>query len=172
MDYLVTMLPSEKCAPIIFGALYARSVPHILEHIFFSLDYKSFKTCMSVNKTWRELLSTERYKKRFEELLIEKKENEMKLFNACELGNAEEVKRLICDHMVNVDIVNEAEYFQPTPLMVAVRRGHYEIIKTLLEHGADIEKAGAYGHNPLMWAAISNIIFAVLVGNGVTPRKT
>ena len=34
-----------------FGVLSNKSVPHIVEKIFFSLDYKSFKSCMKVNKS-------------------------------------------------------------------------------------------------------------------------
>ena len=42
-----------------FDALLAKNVPHILEKIFLSLDYKSFMTCKEVSKTWRELLTSE-----------------------------------------------------------------------------------------------------------------
>ena len=73
------MESKETDVPGVFGPLSTRSVPHILEKIFFSLDYKSFKTCMKVNKAWRELLSTASYQKRLDDLLIEKKKNEKKL---------------------------------------------------------------------------------------------
>ena len=44
--------------------LFTRNVPHILENIFFSLDYESFKTCMEVNKGWHELLTSRFYNKK------------------------------------------------------------------------------------------------------------
>ena len=42
-----------------FDKLFSMNVPHILERIFFSLDYHSFKICMHVSTTWSELLMSE-----------------------------------------------------------------------------------------------------------------
>ena len=36
--------------------LFKISVPHVLEKIFLSLDYESFKRCLKVNKEWNKLL--------------------------------------------------------------------------------------------------------------------
>ena len=47
--------------PCAFDKLFTKSVPHILEKIFFSLDFKSFNTCMDVSKTWRDLLTSDSY---------------------------------------------------------------------------------------------------------------
>ena len=44
-----------------FDTLFARNVPHILEQIFFSLDYETYKTCLEVCKAWNELLTSEAY---------------------------------------------------------------------------------------------------------------
>lgn len=41
-----------------FDTLFEKSVPHIVERIFFSLDYESFKTCHDVSKVWRALLTS------------------------------------------------------------------------------------------------------------------
>ena len=46
----------------IFDTLLTKYVPHILENIFFSLDYKSFKSCLQVNRKWKELIMSEAYK--------------------------------------------------------------------------------------------------------------
>ena len=50
----------------IFGkdayALFTESVPHVLEKIFFSLDYESFKTCKEVSISWNKLLTSESFK--------------------------------------------------------------------------------------------------------------
>ena len=43
------------------NALFSKNVPHILEKIFFSLDYESYKICLEVNSEWKELLTSERY---------------------------------------------------------------------------------------------------------------
>ena len=146
----------ENCDPSALDALFTRNVPHILENIFFSLDYKSFKTCMSVNKTWRELLTTARYQNELKEMLIEKKKNEEKLHSASEEGNAEEVRRLVHDHAVDVNFTMGK--YRRTPLIEAARKGHIEIVKILLDAGADIDREDAYKwmNTPLLWAVSYN----------------
>ena len=47
-----------------FDILLTKSVPHILETIFLSLDYKSFKTCMEVTKAWNELLKSKSFQRK------------------------------------------------------------------------------------------------------------
>ena len=46
----------ELCA---FDKLFKRNVPHILEKIFLSLDTKSYMCCLDVNKSWKDLLTSE-----------------------------------------------------------------------------------------------------------------
>ena len=58
---VVNMEGRKTVAPCKFDILFTKSVPHILESIFFSLDYESFKTCLKVSTTWRELLTSETY---------------------------------------------------------------------------------------------------------------
>ena len=55
-----------------FGKLFDRNVPHILENIFFSLDYDSFMVCAKVCKTWERLFSLASYKAKSSELLAVK----------------------------------------------------------------------------------------------------
>ena len=143
------------CALSAFGALSTRSVPHILENISFSLDYKSFKTCMKVNKAWRDLLSSASYQKRLAELLIEKETNEKKLYDASQKGNAEAVRRLINNHMVDVNMVvrQYSSWHQSTPLMEAARNGHKEVVNILLQAGALVDKANNQGMSSLHLAA-------------------
>ena len=128
-----------------FDALLSRNVPHILENIFFSLDYKSFKTCMQVNKTWRELLSTASYQKRLYEILIEKQVNEAELFRASKEGSVEDVKKLVFNNMVDVNV----QLCQETPLIAAAGRGHPEVVKILLDGGANTNKTNRLGRTPL-----------------------
>ena len=56
--------------------LFNKSVPHVFEKIFFSLDYDSFLACGNVSKSWNELLSTESYREELMRMLTEKRENE------------------------------------------------------------------------------------------------
>ena len=39
-------------------------MPHILEDIFFLLDYNSYKSCMKVSRSWKDLLTSESFLKR------------------------------------------------------------------------------------------------------------
>ena len=53
IDSVVSMEPGKTCASSAFDTLFKRNVPHIIENIFFSLDYKSFKTCMKPPVHWK-----------------------------------------------------------------------------------------------------------------------
>ena len=44
--------------------LFTRNVPHIIEMIFLSLDYKSLKVCFEVSNTWNELLTSESFQRK------------------------------------------------------------------------------------------------------------
>ena len=79
-----------------FDRLFTRNVPHILEGIFFSLDYPSFRTCLRVSRTWYELLTTDRLQKKakstFHKGLLE---DEKKLRDAARKGDASEIRVVI-----------------------------------------------------------------------------
>ena len=47
-----------------FDTLFEKSVPHILERIFFYLDYESFKTCGDVCKVWKDLLTSQTFRRK------------------------------------------------------------------------------------------------------------
>ena len=51
----------DSCA---FEKLFSMSVPHILEKIFFYLDYESYKECLEVSYAWNELLISKSYQKK------------------------------------------------------------------------------------------------------------
>ena len=134
-------MAEKTCA---FDALFTRCVPHILENIFFSLDYKSFKTCKEVNTAWKELLSSEQYQKKsreifHQEMLIEKEEDEMKLLNASKAGNAEEVRRLLSKHVYEDFAAGGYAMFN------SVIWGHNDVVKLLLDAGADVDVADKEG---------------------------
>ena len=142
----------------IFGATTARSVPHILEKIFFSLDYTSFKTCMNVSETWRKLLSTASYEKRLDELwkelLIEKPVIEKELHDASKKGDTEAVEKLCKHPVVDVNVaIRLSPWRQSTPLMEAAGGGHEEVVRVLLKAGAQVNKTDKYRISPLHLAA-------------------
>ena len=160
---LVTMETGQIAVPSAFDTLFAMNVPHILENIFFSLDYKSFTKCMRVNKTWRELLTTARYQAELKYKLIEKKKNEKKFYLASKEGNAEELRRLIYDHLVDVNFnfnirrtSAPGQSLDTTALIEAVSKGQNQVVRILLDAGADIERADGWSYVPLHWAAMNN----------------
>ena len=130
-----------------FDILFKRDVPHVLEKIFFSLDYNSLVTCLRVNKSLRRLLSTPKYRKE----LLGKKNIVKKFFRASYAeGDAEEVRRLIYDQMVDVNL-NIGPGLS-TPLILAAKSGSDYVVEVLLQAGADIERGDYWGHTPLYWA--------------------
>ena len=163
-----------------FGAQSNRDVPHILEKIFFSMDYTSLKTCMNVSKTWRKLLLTTPYQKRlkelWKELLKEKPVNEKKLYDASKEGDTEVVMKL-CNHpVVDVNVVIPLGPWlqsQSTPLIEAARGGHEEVIRVLLKAGAEVNKMVKHGMSPLHLAvSFGHIeIVKLLLESGADPNE-
>ena len=74
-----------------FNILFTKSVPHIIEKIFLSLDYESFKNCMEVSKTWRSLLSSERFQLMGESMFCEELQRD--LWQASQWGHLKEVRK-------------------------------------------------------------------------------
>ena len=113
-----------------FETLFSKNVPHILEKIYFSLDYKSFLACFKVSKTWNQMLSSEVFQKKFHKLLIEKEDNDKKLHEMSDEGNVEEVKRLLSNGgWVDVNCVGGGD--QDTPLIRATFGYHIDMVKAL-----------------------------------------
>ena len=52
---------NNHCA---FDRLFSRNAPHILEMIFFSLDFCSFRRCREVSRAWNRLLVSEPFQRK------------------------------------------------------------------------------------------------------------
>ena len=78
-----------------FEPLFNKSVPHVLESIFFSLDTDSFAACGKVCKSWNELISSRAYQEKLEKMLEEKKRKEENLCSYSDDGNADGVRKLL-----------------------------------------------------------------------------
>ena len=142
-----------------FDRLFSRTVPHILERIFFSLDYDSFMASRKVCKAWNELYSSELYQQKAKKLLEEKMYNEKKLWQYSFAGNDREVGNLLASG-VNVNCVPEGtgmkancEAYGKTPLHIAAMKGHKNVVKLLLDAGADPNREDNGKNNALYWPA-------------------
>ena len=118
--------------------LFMRCVPHIVEIVLLSLDYTSYKTCFEVCKAWNELLTTDTLRRKGKYVFDKEiSEDETKLWHASRCGILEEVRRLLSYGLLDVDCVRLADC---TPLGIAAFWGHKEVVKILLEQGADCNK--------------------------------
>ena len=168
----------DQCA---FEMLFTRNVPHILEEIFCSLDYASFQACLQVNRTWSGMLSTEPYLAWCRRML-RKKENEGKLWHASRAGNLEEVKRIITSGgWVDLNCLpyksSDHVFLKTptTPLIEAACCGHKDVVKVLLDAGADPNHKDGKGYSPLLRIAgymygTRREIFQLLLEGGADPN--
>ena len=86
--------------PCAFNKLLTISVPHILEKIFLSLDYKSFKICKEVSNSWKDLLTSESFKTLGKSVFREDIERE--LHEHSYNGNLMAVKSILSSGMADV----------------------------------------------------------------------
>ena len=91
----------DQCA---FDKLFTKNVPHLLEKIFFSLDYESFKNCRDVSNTWHGLLSSDSYQKKGQSVFhYEIRHDELELWTASQEGNVVKVRKLLSSGMLDVN---------------------------------------------------------------------
>jgi len=83
---------------------------------------------------------------------ISEKLHDKDLFAAIEECDISRVKEFIRNG-VNLNVANDREIGDKTPLMIASERGHTELIKLLLENGAKINKQNKFGMSAFLWAS-------------------
>ena len=67
-------------------------------------------------------------------------------------GNFEKVQALLCSQKIDLEQGDENGL---SPLLMAAHKGHYEIAKLLLDHGADVNyRNHNHKYSALMFAAI------------------
>jgi ankyrin repeat protein len=72
------------------------------------------------------------------------------LHDMAQKGNIKKAE-LLLKYGANIDPLDEE--YQSTPLGMAARWGHSEMVRYLISKGADINKSGASWSRPLNWAA-------------------
>ena len=126
----------EYDGPCGFDQLFSRNVPHLLEKIFFYLDYESFITCRAVSRYWSELLTSGSYQMKAQSVFkMEIDREEHRLLVACRDDNKELIARILSSGLVSVDCEG------PTPLIVAIYHRNHSVVQFLLQRGADPNKA-------------------------------
>lgn len=132
-----------------FDMLFNKSVPHILERIFFCLDHESFRNCLEVSNIWHELLTSEIYQKKIKaQYQKEITEDGWKL--TATAGNVEQVNRFLIG-VLDVNVV--VGKYPTTPLFEAAIHSHKDVVQILLNRGADPNKKVKFGHTALHGAA-------------------
>ena len=171
----ITMAPDEASVPCAFDKLLAKHVPHIMEKIFFSLDYVSFKVSSEVCHTWHQILTSEGIQKKAR--LIYGSNFMLTLqevfHHSSKEGNAKEVRRLLSSGVNPNCALNDPDdtFSGATALHRAAFKGHNEVVKLLLDGGADPETADSFGNTPLLLATISHEegVIKLLLDAGVSP---
>ena len=155
-----------------FDALFTvTNVPHILEKIFFSLDYGSYEKCFEVNSAWNQLLTSEIYQRKarcvFHEEILR---YESKLVDASREGKAEEVMKLLSSGIVDLScgVGSESE-----ALHIAALWGRKNVVKILIDKGADPKAANKWGQTPLRMAITygKNDVVQLLLDKGADPNE-
>ena len=148
-----------------FDMLFTRNVPHIHAKIFLSMDYDSFKSCLMVSKTWNQLLTSESLKK------MVKSKFELWLFDATKAGCADVVRRLL-------QLGAEPDKFRTrkfgrTALHWAASYGYKNVVKVLLDGGADPNTGDKHGRSSLHFAAATGCrdVVKMLLDKGADRTK-
>ena len=110
-----------------FDRLFTKSVLHIHAKIFFSLDYQSFKNCLEVSKSWKDLLTSEYFLRRGKSIFCEDIQKELRL--AAERGNVHIIRRLLSNFLVDINFIRGRK---GSPIFLAAKNGHEDVVQLLL----------------------------------------
>ena len=80
-------------------------------------------------------------------------DNTSELCGACRTGDIEVVEEILNTRVININVVDTD--VGDTALILAVRNGHLNVVKRLLQHpDVDVNAPGTRGLTPLMWAIL------------------
>ena len=156
-------MATDGACPTAFDTLFTMNVPHLLEKIFTSLDYESFKTCLQVSTEWKELLTSKPYLENAKSLYHgEIVRDEGNLWLAAKQGNIGKVQSLSGSIFVNVNCEKGSD--RSTPLCEAVesacalsnrarnkakKASRKKVVQLLLDRGANPNLGDMDGWTPL-----------------------
>ena len=152
---------TRSCA---FDKLFARNVPHILEEIFLHMDFDSFKSCLTVNMTWKEFLMSHSFQKKAKPIF------NRWLYSAAHYGRAYDVQLLLS---MGADPEKKRGRLGGSALISAASYGHQAVVKVLLEAGANPNVIDNEGVTPLFQALIRDQtdVAKLLLDVGADPNK-
>ena len=161
-----------------FDKLFAKNVPHIVENIFLSLDYESFKKCMRVSNAWKKILTSQPIQQKAKSVYKDGiKKDEMMLWYHSRGGKTEEVRRLLSSRMLNINVALKPWWLDismwTTPMFEAADRGHKEVVQLLIKEGVELEKGDIIGRSPLFAASCSGHedVVEMLLDAGASPKS-
>ena len=133
-----------------FDKLFTTNAPHILEKIFLSLDYVSFKKSHEVCKDWNGFLLSRSTQDKAMKILIKNREKLLHVMRWHDY-NTDEVGRILSSGMVDVNCDTFEKKISFTLLICAVmsrgfipgQTGDIFPVKQLLDAGAEVNK-GSY----------------------------
>ena len=112
------------------------------------MDYESFKACSKVNVALKELLTSRPVQKKAKSVFSKEiAEDEKRLLLASKEGNVEEVARLLSGGMVDVNC--SGGKYLATPMCEAAYHGKLEVLRILMDHGAERDRVDRHGQTPL-----------------------
>ena len=126
-------------------------------------------TCHDVCRAWKDLLTSDSYWEMAKKLLAKKKKKEENLCSFSQSGNTKEVNRLLSSG-VDPNCALTRGCGEETPLYQAVFYGRKDIVKLLLDVGADplpsvwayapLPQFGAkYGRKQQLWHFVPDIVW-------------
>ena len=161
----------DHCA---FDMLFSKNVPHLLEKIFFFLDYKSYKMCLQVNIVWNDVLTSPSFQVKGKSVFHRDLLRDVSvLMKAAKKGDKDKARELLSTGMMNVDS-GIADFMSRSALAMAAYFGHTDVVQLLISKGADINKKDISGKCPLHWAAEQGHFDTVrlLINLGAQPALT